>query len=223
MSAVELAARLRRKEVSARDVMTAHLQRIERVNPKVNAIVTLRGRDRAHGRAPTRADAALARGESRGPLHGLPVAHKDLVDTAGIRTTYGSPIYRDHVPDADALIVDADPRRRARSPSARPTRRSSVPGSQTFNPVFGATRNPYDLAKTCGGSSGGAAVALALRMRADRRRQRHRRIAAQPGRLLQRGRVPPVARPRAGRAGIAGRRSRRAGPMARTWRTWRCS
>ena len=109
------------------------------------------------------ADEALARGESVGPLHGLPIAHKDLIDTAGIRTTYGSPIYRDHVPKQDALIVE-----RLRSAGAITIGKTNTPefgaGSQTYNEVFGETLNPYDLTKTCGGSSGGAAVALACGM-----------------------------------------------------------
>ena len=161
LSAVELAARIRRKEVSARDVMAAHLARIERVNPKVNAIVTLVA-DRAMADA-ARADDQTARGAALGPLHGLPVAHKDLVDTAGIRTTRGSPFYRDTVPTRDALIVT-----RMRAAGAITCGKTNTPefgaGSQTFNTVFGATRNPYDLTKTCGGSSGGGAVALACGM-----------------------------------------------------------
>src|SRR5207249_4798519 len=107
--------------------------------------------------------AALARGEAAGPLFGLPVAHKDLVPTRGIRTTYGSPIYRDHVPDQDALLVE-----RLRAAGAITVGKTNTPefgaGSQTFNRVFGATVNPYDPSKTCGGSSGGAAVALACGM-----------------------------------------------------------
>ena len=103
LSAIELVARMRRKQVSAREVMTAHLARIERINPKVNAVVTLVA-ERAMADA-TLADERLARGEATGVLHGLPVAHKDLVDTAGIRTTRGSPFYRDNVPARDALIV----------------------------------------------------------------------------------------------------------------------
>ena len=161
LSAVDLAARIRRKEVSARDVMAAHIARIERVNPKVNAIVTLVA-DRAMADA-ARADEQTARGGDLGPLHGLPVAHKDLVDTAGIRTTRGSPFYRDNVPTRDALIVT-----RMRAAGAITCGKTNTPefgaGSQTFNTVFGATRNPYDLTKTCGGSSGGAAVALACGM-----------------------------------------------------------
>lgn len=161
LSAIELAARIRRKEISAREVMAAHLARIERLNPKVNAIVTLVA-DRAIADA-ARADEQTARGGSLGVLHGLPVAHKDLVDTAGIRTTQGSMFYRDHVPDRDALIVT-----RIRAAGAITCGKTNTPefgaGSQTFNRVFGATRNPYDPTKTCGGSSGGAAVALACGM-----------------------------------------------------------
>src|SRR6185503_15562321 len=103
LSATELASRIRRKQVSAREVMSAHLARIERVNPKVNAVVTLVA-ERALADA-AKADEQTARGGPLGVLHGLPVAHKDLVDTAGIRTTRGSRFYRDHVPAADALIV----------------------------------------------------------------------------------------------------------------------
>ena len=158
LPAVELASRIRRRQVSAREVMAAHLARIERVNPKVNAVVTLVA-ERAMADA-ARADEAQARRATLGPLHGLPVAHKDLVDTAGIRTTRGSPFYRDNVPARDALIVT-----RIRKAGAITLGKTNTPefgaGSQTFNTVFGATLNPYDLTKTCGGSSGGAAVALA--------------------------------------------------------------
>jgi amidase len=161
LTAVELAARLRRKDVSARDVLAAHLAQIERVNPKVNAIVTLAA-ERAMADA-ARADERIAREGPAGVLHGLPVAHKDLVETAGIRTTRGSPFYRDFVPAQDALLVS-----RIRSAGAITLGKTNTPelgaGSQTFNTIFGATRNPYDVAKTCGGSSGGAAVALACNM-----------------------------------------------------------
>jgi amidase len=161
LSAVELVARVRRRDVSARDVMTAHLARIERINPRVNAIVTLVA-ERALADA-ARADEMTARGAPLGVLHGLPVAHKDLVDTAGIRTTRGSPFYRDTVPGIDAPIVT-----RMRAAGAITCGKTNTPefgaGSQTFNSVFGATRNPYDVTKTCGGSSGGAAVALACGM-----------------------------------------------------------
>ena len=141
--------------------MQAHLAQIDRVNPRVNAIVTLLG-DRALESAGDM-DQALARGEDPGPLCGLPIAHKDLVPTRGIRTTYGSPIYQDHIPDEDALIVE-----RMRAAGGISIGKTNTPefgaGSQTFNEVFGATCNPYDVTKTCGGSSGGAAVALACGM-----------------------------------------------------------
>jgi amidase len=161
MSAVELASRLARRDVSAREVMRAHLTRIERINPKVNAIVTLVADQAMAGAA--KADEAIARAGPLGVLHGLPVAHKDLVETAAIRTTFGSPFYRDHVPTRDAPIIE-----RMRAAGAITVGKTNTPefgaGSQTFNVVFGASRNPYDLTKTCGGSSGGAAVAVAARM-----------------------------------------------------------
>jgi amidase len=161
MTAVELTRRIRARELSAVEVLDAHLARIERLNPKVNAIVTLAPEA---ARAAARAvDAALARGEDAGPLAGLPTAHKDLAVTRGLRTTFGSPIYRDFVPDVDAVIVE-----RQKAAGAVTLGKTNTPefgaGSQTFNAVFGATRNPYDLARTCGGSSGGAAVALACGM-----------------------------------------------------------
>jgi amidase len=160
-SATELAAAIRRREVSCLEVMQAHLARIEAVNPLLNAIVTL---DAELGlRAAAAADAALGRDEAPGALHGLPMAIKDLEDTAGMRTTYGSPIYRDHVPAADTLMVA-----RLRRAGAIVVGKTNTPefgaGSQTFNPVFGATRNPYDRARTSGGSSGGAAAAVASGM-----------------------------------------------------------
>jgi amidase len=161
LTARELATRLRLKQVSAREVMAAHLAQIERVNPKVNAIVTLVA-DRALADA-ARADEMAAAGRALGVLHGLPVAHKDLVDTAGIRTTRGSRFFMNNVPTRDALIVQ-----RIHEAGALTLGKTNTPefgaGSQTFNAVFGATRNPYDVSKTCGGSSGGAAVALACGM-----------------------------------------------------------
>ncbi|MEZ4562698.1 MAG: amidase [Thermomicrobiales bacterium] len=160
-TARELARRIRDREVSASEVLEAHLAQIERVNPHVNAIITLLP-DQARAQAAA-ADAALARGDAVGPLHGLPIAHKDTTDTKGIRTTYGSPLYRDHVPTANALIVE-----RLQQAGAVPLGKTNVPefgaGSQTFNTLFGATLNPYDLTKTPGGSSGGAATALATGM-----------------------------------------------------------
>ena len=161
LPAVELARLIREGELSAVEVMEAHLSQIERVNPEVNAIVTLLP-ERALEEA-RRADAALARGEGIGPLHGLPVAHKDLFWTKGVRTTFGSPIFENFVPKADALIVERLKRAGAISVGKTNTPEFGA-GSQTFNEVFGATLNPYDTSKTCGGSSGGAAVALACGM-----------------------------------------------------------
>jgi amidase len=160
-SAVELAALIRTKKLSAREAVDAHLKRIDRVNPKVNAIVTLVAEMAMEAAA--RADEMQVRGEQLGPLHGLPVAHKDLFETRGIRTTFGSPIHKDYVPTEDNIVVE-----RMRRAGAIVVGKTNTPefgaGSQTFNTVFGATRNPYDLSKTCGGSSGGAAVALACGM-----------------------------------------------------------
>ena len=148
-------------KVSSRELLAAHLRRIEEVNPELNAIVTLTP-EIAHQRA-LAADDAQVKGESLGLLHGLPIAHKDITDTAGVLTTMGSPIYKDRVPEKDDLIVE-----RIRNAGAIMVGKTNTPefgaGSQTFNEVFGVTSNPYDTSKTCGGSSGGAAVALAARM-----------------------------------------------------------
>jgi amidase len=161
LSATDMLALLRAREISAAELMEAHLRRIEEVGGRVNAIVTLVA-DRAMDEARA-ADDDWAHGRWRGPLHGLPVAHKDLVDTAGIRTTYGSRIYAEHVPAEDALIV-----RRMRAAGAITIGKTNTPefgtGSHTVNEVFGATRNPYDLTRSAGGSSGGAAAALAAGM-----------------------------------------------------------
>jgi len=158
MSTVEMARLIRAKKLSAREALAEHLKQIERVNPKVNAIVTLVPEMAAEAAA--KADEMQARKEKLGPLHGLPVAHKDLMETRGIRTTYGSSLYKDYIPTEDDLIVE-----RVRRAGAITVGKTNTPefgaGSQTFNKVFGATLNPYDLTKTCGGSSGGAAVALA--------------------------------------------------------------
>jgi amidase len=158
MSALEMARLIRAKELSARELLAEHVTQIERVNPKVNAIVTLVP-DLASAAA-AKADERQAHGETLGPLHGLPVAHKDLFDTRGIRTTFGSPLYKDHVPTENDIVVERMERAGAITIGKTNTPEFGA-GSQTFNTVFGATRNPYDLTKTCGGSSGGAAVALA--------------------------------------------------------------
>src|ERR1700680_2331406 len=157
-SAVEMAELIRTKKLSAREALAAHLKQIERVNPQVNAIVTLVAEMAADDAA--KADEMQAHKEPLGPLHGLPVAHKDLLETRGIRTTFGSPLYKDYIPGEDDIVVD-----RMRRAGAIIVGKTNTPefgaGSQTFNKVFGATHNPYDLTKTCGGSSGGAAVSLA--------------------------------------------------------------
>ena len=157
----ELARMIVGREISAVELLDAHLSRIDSLNPQLNAIVTLVP-DLARELA-TAVDQRLAKGETVGALAGLPVAHKDLLPTAGIRTTMGSPIFADHVPATDALIVS-----RMRAAGAVTLGKTNVPefgaGSHTFNKVFGATLNPYDLSRTPGGSSGGAAVALATGM-----------------------------------------------------------
>ena len=159
--AVTLAGLLRQREISAREVTAAHISRVEAVDGVVNALVT-RTFEQALDRAAT-ADHELASGAEPGLLHGLPVAHKDLNDTAGVRTTYGSPLFAAHVPDQDALVVS-----RMTAAGAISLGKTNTPefgaGSHTVNKVFGATRNPYDPARSAGGSSGGAAAALAARM-----------------------------------------------------------
>ena len=163
-TATDIARWIRTGDVSARDVMTAHLAQIERVNPTVNAIVTLLDGDTLMALA-LEADESLAKSGAHdvGHLHGLPVGIKDLQPTAGIRTTYGSPIFKDFVPTEDTLTV-----KRYKDAGAIVIGKTNTPefgaGSQTFNEVFGTTLNPYDLTKTCGGSSGGATVALACGM-----------------------------------------------------------
>jgi amidase len=161
LKATELADLIGTRQISACELMETHLAQIDRVNSRVSAIVTLLPEE-AMEQAKA-ADERQARGDTLGPLHGLPIAHKDLVLTKGIRTTFGSPIYEKFVPDEDALIVE-----RLKKAGAITIGKTNVPefgaGSQTFNPVFGATLNPYDTTKTCGGSSGGAAVTLACGM-----------------------------------------------------------
>src|SRR3954465_6266543 len=161
LPAYKLARLIRSRELSAAEVMDAHIAQIERANPVVNAIVTFLPEQAREGARTL--DAALTRGEEPGPLAGLPVAHKDLTPTKGIRTTFGSPIFKDFLPDTDAVIVE-----RQRAAGAITIGKTNTPefgaGSQTFNPVFGPTRNPYDLGCTAGGSSGGAAAAVTCGM-----------------------------------------------------------
>jgi amidase len=158
----ELAWDVASRRLSAVEVMCAFLAQIGRVNGRVNAIVSLRPAEELLEEAAA-ADRKLEAGQSVGPLHGLPIAIKDLSLTRGLRTTFGSTLYRNFVPTSDDLYVE-----RLRRAGAIIIGKTNTPefgaGSQTFNALFGATRNPYDLTKTCGGSSGGAAVALACGM-----------------------------------------------------------
>jgi amidase len=158
----ELLDLMRSGELSSFEVVSAHLERVAALNPSLNAIVTLAG-EQAIEQA-RRADRARAADAGAvGLLHGLPVGIKDLTDTAGMRTTYGSPIFREHVPVKDAAIVT-----RLKDAGAIVVGKTNTPefgaGSHTFNAVFGVTRNPYDLTRSAGGSSGGAASALASGM-----------------------------------------------------------
>jgi amidase len=161
LQATEMRALVEGGSISAVEVLGAHLDRIERVNPALNAIVTLAAEEALA--AAQAADEARREGEPLGVLHGLPIGIKDLVETAGIRTTYGSPIFAENVPTSDASIVQ-----RLKAAGAIVIGKTNTPefgaGSHTFNPVFGITRNPYDQSRTAGGSSGGAASALASGM-----------------------------------------------------------
>ncbi|OYU99235.1 MAG: amidase, partial [Burkholderiales bacterium PBB5] len=162
LDAVSLSRAIAERSVSCREVMLAYLAQIDRLNPKVNAIVSLQDREGLLKQADAR-DAQLARGERMGWMHGFPQAPKDLANTAGIVTTQGSPILRGDVPKADAIVVE-----RARRSGAILIGKTNTPefglGSHTYNTVFGTTRNAYDTGRSAGGSSGGAAVALALNM-----------------------------------------------------------
>jgi amidase len=162
LSASALSRAIHAREVSCRELMQATLARIAEVNPIHNALVSLRDGDALLREADAR-DAELARGASAGWLHGMPQAIKDMASTAGLRTTLGSPLLRDHVPAEDGLMVG-----RMKAAGCIVIGKSNTPefglGSHTYNAVFGITRNAYDVSKSAGGSSGGAAVALATRM-----------------------------------------------------------
>jgi len=162
MDARGLSTAIAARKVSCVEVMNAFLDHIAAFNPRVNAIVALQDRDNLLARARER-DAQVARAQVMGPLHGFPHAVKDLQPVKGIRSTSGSPILKDFIPDHDALPVE-----RMRAAGAIFIGKTNVPefglGSHTYNPVYGATHNAYDQSKTAGGSSGGAAVSLALRM-----------------------------------------------------------
>lgn len=160
-TAIDLRRLLDTREISCEELLDAHLEQIDAYNDRINAIVTLVPE---HARERARAlDGRLAKREDIGILGGLPIAHKDLTATAGIRTTLGSRVFEDHVPEHNALVID-----RLLAAGAVTLGKTNTPelgaGSQTFNAVFGATRNPWQLDCTCGGSSGGAASALAARL-----------------------------------------------------------
>lgn len=162
MGGAALAAAIRGRQVSAREAMAACLDQIDTVNPAVNAVVSMPSREALMAEAAA-ADELQARGLALGPLHGLPHAVKDLQAVKGLRFTQGSPIYKDRIASSDGLMVG-----RLRKAGVIFVGKTNTPefgfGSHTFNPVFGATRNPYDHSRSAGGSSGGAAAALAARM-----------------------------------------------------------
>jgi amidase len=155
----ELARLIRERKLSAREVMAAHLEQIRRINPRINAIVAKLDDERCLALA-GEADRRLARKEQVGPLHGLPIAFKDHEPAVGFPFTRGSPIFKDFMPEEDSVLVE-----RLRKAGAVPIGKTNVPefamGSHTYNKVYGTTFNPYDLSKSAGGSSGGAAAALA--------------------------------------------------------------
>jgi len=159
LGARELARLVAAREVSSREVMAAYLDRIGRFNPTLNAIVSRLPDERCLALA-EEADRALARRGRVGPLHGLPIAFKDLEPAVGFPVTQGSPIFRDQQATEDSIVVE-----RLRLAGAIPIGKTNVPefgmGSHTYNAIFGATRNPYDLTRSAGGSSGGAAAAIA--------------------------------------------------------------
>lgn len=162
LDAVDLSSLIKSRKISCREVMLSYLEHIERINPKVNAIVSLQNRDLLLQEADQRDD-LIKKGTYLGWMHGMPQAPKDLTNTAGIPTTQGSPILKNHIPKQDSIIVE-----RIRKQGAILVGKTNTPefglGSVCYNTVFGTTLNAYDLTKNAGGSSGGAAVALATRM-----------------------------------------------------------
>src|SRR5262245_28645605 len=155
----ELAALIRARKISAREVMAAHLERIDRLNPTLNAVVAKLDDEECLALADD-ADRRLARGDDAGPLHGLPWAFKDLEDATGFPNTAGSPIFRNRIPTTDSPLVGL-----LRRAGVIPIGKTNVPefgmGSHTYNNVYGTTLNPWDTTKSAGGSSGGAGAALA--------------------------------------------------------------
>ena len=160
-SAGELVALVKSREITPVEILDAHLSAIDRINPKLNAIVTLVA-DQAR-EAAVKAGDAVMRGDTIGLLHGLPVGIKDITPTAGIRTTFGSPLFKDYVPTQDAEAV-----RRLKAAGAIVLAKTNTPefaaGANTFNEVFGVTRNPWNTALSPAGSSGGSAAAVASGM-----------------------------------------------------------
>lgn len=158
LSATELSTEIHAGTLRVEDVVSAHLDQIGASNTAINAIISLRPRDEIMAEA-----AEMDRSDPAGALHGLPIAIKDLADTKDLRTTQGSPIFKDHIPDTDSLMVS-----RLRQAGALIIGKTNTPefglGSHTYNPVSGPTQNPYDLTRSAGGSSGGAGAALAARM-----------------------------------------------------------
>ncbi|MCM3846754.1 amidase family protein [Pseudonocardia sp. DR1-2] len=163
LSLADLAGLLRRRELSAREALDAHLDRIARVDPAINAICVLE--PDAARRAAVAADERAASGAELPPLHGVPMTHKDTHDVAGMRSTAGCPVFADRVPDRDSPVVA-----RLRAAGVVSTGKSNVPelgaGSHTFNPLFGTTTNPWDPTRSAGGSSGGVAAAVAAGIQA---------------------------------------------------------
>ncbi len=187
-TAVELASLIATRAVSPVEVLDAHLATIARVNPRLNAVVTL-VTDPARAKA-KEAEAAVMRGDKLGALHGLPVVIKDITPTAGIRTTYGSPLFADNVPTEDAEVV-----RRLKAAGAIVLGKTNTPefaaGANTFNDVFGVTRNPWNPALSPSGSSGGSAVAVATGMGVVLRHCRHPADAWADAELADAARLGP--------------------------------
>ncbi|HEV8613769.1 MAG TPA: amidase family protein, partial [Gemmatimonadales bacterium] len=160
LTAAEIARRVAARELSPVEVIEAALERVQQFNPRLNAIVTLNEHALEDARALER---RLAAGESVGPLAGVPVGIKDVTQVAGLRTTFGSPLYRDYIPSEDALVVQ-----RLRAAGAIILGKTNTPefaaGGNTWNDVFGRTRNPWNPARSAGGSTGGGAAALATGM-----------------------------------------------------------
>jgi Asp-tRNA(Asn)/Glu-tRNA(Gln) amidotransferase A subunit family amidase len=185
LSAVVARRLIGTRKLSPVELLASCLGRIAKVNHAVNAMVAL---DEERARATAKqAEAAVMAGEKLGPLHGLPIGIKDLEETKGLRTTWGSPLFADHVPVKDEAMVA-----NLRAAGAIVVGKTNTPefgaGANTRNLVYGATGNPFDPTKSAAGSSGGSAVALACGLG-----QRHRRVLAQPRRLQRHRRLPPLA------------------------------